>query len=109
MPTELPIACSLSATELPVRLAEMSDLGRAALLDVERSGTRAVLHFRAGADTSRRLAAIVAAEARCCAFLDMRLRDADGGLALTIDAPPDAAPVLDELVAAFASAPHTAS
>jgi hypothetical protein len=105
MPTELPIACSLSTTELPARLAEMSDLGQAALLDAERNGTRAILHFRPGAETSRRLAEIVAAEARCCAFLGMKLSDDDGGLALTIDAPADAAPVLDELVAAFAAAP----
>jgi hypothetical protein len=27
MPTELPIACALNATELPVRLAELGDLG----------------------------------------------------------------------------------
>ena len=108
MPTELPIACSLSAAELPVRLAEMSDLGRTALRDVERSGTRAVLHFQRGADTRERLTAIVAAEARCCAFLDMTLRDDPDVLSLTIDAPADAGPVLDELVAAF-SASHAAS
>jgi hypothetical protein len=109
MPTKLPIACSLSATELPARLAEMSDLGRAALLDVERSGARAVLRFRSGAEIRQRLAVIVAAEARCCALLDMRLRDDDGGLALTVDAPANAAPVVDELVAAFAAAPRAAS
>jgi hypothetical protein len=101
MPNALPIACSLSAAELPERLAEMNDLGRAALLDVERKDTTAVLHFRSGGATGERLAAIVAAEARCCAFLDMTLRETHDALALTISAPPDAAPVLDELVAAF--------
>src|SRR3954447_19555506 len=101
MPTGLPIACSLSAVELPVRLAEMRDLGRA-LVGVERTKTTAVLHFRHGGETAERLAAIVTAEARCCPFLDMTLHETSGALSLTISAPPDAAPVLDELVAAFA-------
>jgi hypothetical protein len=104
MPTELPIACSLSASELPERLAEMADLGRAALIDAERSGTHATLRFRHGDDTRERLAAIVAAEARCCAFLDMTLHDGDA-LVLTISGPADAGPVLDELVSAFAGTP----
>jgi hypothetical protein len=101
MSTELPIACTLSATELPERLAEMGNLGRAALVDVERDGTRAVLRFRPAPETNQRLAAIVAAEARCCAFLDMTLREDRDTLSLTIDAPADAGVVLDELVAAF--------
>jgi hypothetical protein len=102
MPTELPISCSLSAAELRARLAEMNDLGRSALLGVERTQTTAVLRFRHGGEAGERLAAIVAAEARCCAFLDMTLSDTGDALALTISAPPDAAPVLDDLVAAFA-------
>src|SRR4051794_28464228 len=101
MPNELPIACSLSAAELPERLAEMNDLGRSALLGVERKGTTAVLRFGHRPETSARLAAVVAAEAQCCAFLDMTLRESPDALALTIVAPPDAGPVLDELVAAF--------
>jgi hypothetical protein len=44
----------------------------------------------------------VAAEARCCAFLDTRLHDDGETLVLTIGAPSEARPVLDELVAAFA-------
>jgi hypothetical protein len=104
MPTELPIACSLTAAELPARLAEMKDLGRCALVGVERTRTTAVLRFRHGETTSERLAAIVTAEARCCPFLDMTVRETgEGALALTITASPDAALVLDELVAAFAT------
>src|SRR4051794_17264510 len=104
MPTELPIACSLNAAELSDRLAEMSALGRSALMSVDRTPNTAVLRFRPGAETSGRLAAIVAAESRCCAFLDLTVSEAGDALALTISAPTDAAPVLDELVAAFAAA-----
>src|SRR5256885_11449909 len=101
MPTDLPIACSLSAAELPARLAEMNSLGRSALLGVERKEATAVLRFRRGAETSERLVAVVAAEARCCAFLAMELPETPDALALTISAPRDALAVLDGLVAAF--------
>ena len=105
MSTELPIACSLSAAELPARLAEMNDLGRSALVSVERTKTTAVLRFRHGAEPVDRLAAIVAAEAWCCAFLDMTLSETGDAISLTISAPSEAAPVLGELVAAFATTP----
>src|SRR5947208_942016 len=105
MSTELPIACSLSAAELPARLAEMNDLGRSALVSVERTKTTAVLRFRQGAETGERLAAIVAAEARCCAFLDMMLGETGDAISLTVSAPTEAAPVQGELVAAFAATP----
>ena len=100
----MPIACSLSAGELPVRLAEMSALGHEALLDVDQSDLIATLRFAATAGIGDRLAAIVAAESECCAFLQMELREDAGQLALTITAPPGARPVLDDLVAAFGAA-----
>jgi hypothetical protein len=102
MPTDLPIACSLTATELPERLAEMAAIGRASLLGVETTPLTALLRFRDRPDTRARLAAIVAAESRCCAFLSMKLRDEPGAVALTIEAPRGAEPVLAGLAVAFA-------
>jgi hypothetical protein len=90
----IPIACSLSAAELPARLAAMTALGSEALIDIERSDQIA---------TADRLAAIVAAESECCAFLRMELSDAAGRLVLTITAPPGGEPVLDHLVEAFSA------
>jgi hypothetical protein len=101
MPTELPIACSLTATELPRRLAEMADVGRAALLDVRDDGTHAELRFAAGAGVRDRVDAIRAAESQCCAFLDMAVTDEPDAVVLTIDAPEGADVVLTELVDAF--------
>jgi hypothetical protein len=101
MPSELPIACSLNASELPARLAEMADLGRAALIDARTEPTRAQLRFAAGAGFRARVEAIVAAESRCCAFLTMRVSDEPDTVVLTIDAPEDAELVLAELVDAF--------
>jgi hypothetical protein len=46
MPAELPIACSLKATELPARLAEITTLGDDALIDVHRPPGHAELRSR---------------------------------------------------------------
>jgi hypothetical protein len=101
MQSEPPIACSLSALELRHRLAEMSAVGQTSLLAAEIDGGRAVLRFRPAA--GERLAAIVAAEAECCAFLSMKLDDAGDSVRLTIEAPVGAESVLHDLVAAFSS------
>ncbi|MGH2702815.1 MAG: hypothetical protein ACRDJ2_13720, partial [Actinomycetota bacterium] len=93
MATEQPIACTLSAAELPTRTAEMAAIGKASLLSVEVRGRTAVLRFRASARPRVRLEAIVAAEAECCAFLTMELRDRAEVVELTALAPEGAEPV----------------
>jgi hypothetical protein len=105
----LPIACSLDATELPLRLAEMRDLGRAALIEARTDATRAELRFAAGAGVRDRVEAVVAAESRCCAFLDMAVTDESDTVVLTIDAPEGAELVLTELVDAFRGEPQAAA
>ena len=75
MPGELPIACSLSATELPERLAEMAALGDDALVDTRTKALHAELRFAAGEGVRERVDAIVAAESTCCSFLTMSVSD----------------------------------
>ena len=101
MSADVPIACSLNATELSTRLADMAALGRAALVDVRTSPASAELRFAAGEGVRRRVEAIVAAESECCAFLTMRIGDGADVVGLRIEAPPGAELVLDEMVAAF--------
>src|SRR4051794_16300562 len=101
MPDELPIACSLSATELPVRQAQMAALGRDALVDASVDGAHAELRFAAGATVRARVEELAAAERDCCAFLTMRIDAEPDAVLLSIDAPADAELVLAELVAAF--------
>jgi hypothetical protein len=108
MPSELPIACSLSATDLPRRLAEMSALGRVALVDARTESRRAQLYFSAGAGIRERVQAVAAAESQCCAFLTMRVSDEPDAVVLTIDAPDGAEVVLTELVDAFRGRPQAA-
>jgi hypothetical protein len=101
MGTEPPIACSLGATELEARLDELRALGREALRTSRTAPGRAQLRFAAAGDVEARLAAVVAAEARCCAFLTLRLRREDDAVVLDLAAPAGAEPVLADLVAAF--------
>ena len=95
---DLPLACSLDAPALAERLAEMRALGEDALIAAEPDG---VVRFRATPDTRRRLERIVAAEAECCAFLDLRIAEAGGELRLVVSGPAEAEPVVDGLVRAF--------
>jgi hypothetical protein len=108
MPAELPIACSLGTTELPARLAEMAALGEAALVDTRQDATHAELRFAAGAGVRERVAAIVAAESHCCAFLTMRVAGEPDTVVLTIDAPEGAELVVQELLDAFRGQPQAA-
>jgi len=107
MPTELPIACSLSATEMPARLALMAELGRD-VVDVGLSGTRATLRFTAGPDVRERVESFVVAESACCAFLAMQVSDEPDAVVLDIGVPEDAELVLRELVDAFRGEPQAA-
>ena len=99
MTSELPLACSLRGAELRDRLGQMAAVGEAGLLAFEADSTSATLRFRP--EVREGLDAIVAAEAECCPFLSLDLADEPGAVRLTISAPADAAPVLQELVAAF--------
>lgn len=109
MSSELPIACSLSATELPERLAEMAALGDAALVDARTKPRHAELRFAAGEAVRERVEAIVAAESSCCSFLTMGVSAESDMVVLTIDAPEGAEVVLDDMVAAFHNQPRAAA
>jgi hypothetical protein len=100
MSSDLPIACSLSADELPRRLAEIGAIGGEALRSVEPDG---VLRFRADPSIRQRLEAVIAAESECCPFLTFELREDAGELLLTIAAAQDGEPLVRELIDAFAA------
>jgi hypothetical protein len=104
MTSDTPIACSLSAQELPARLAEMASLGADALRDVDDGG---VLRFRNDEATRTRLEAIVRAESECCSFLSFDLQAAGDQLELRISAPEGAEVVAHDLVRAFTAAAPT--
>jgi hypothetical protein len=57
------------------------------------------LTFTGGAEVERELRAAVAAEAACCAFLDMTLVRTSEGLVLEVTGPAQARPLIAELFA----------
>lgn len=96
-----PVACTLNASDLSARVAEISAIGAEALLQTHVAGRHATLRFAPHRDTLARLSAVVAAEAECCAFLTMDLVENATGLVLSIEAPEGAELVVGELAAAF--------
>jgi hypothetical protein len=98
----------LSATELTARLAQIAELGRDALVEVELSGTHATLRFAARAGVRERVTSVAAAESACCAFLVMQVSDELDAIVLDISAPEDAELVLHELVDALRGEPQAA-
>lgn len=100
MTADTPIACFLSADELPERLAEISAIGKEALLGATQEGA---LRFRADQPTRQRLESIIAAESQCCSFLGFELAEERGELVLTVTAPEGAEAIAQDLVDAFAA------
>jgi hypothetical protein len=101
MTTEPPIACTLTEAQMSTRRVEMAAIARD-LVSADAQETHAVLRFHQAPATRERVAAFVAAESRCCAFLRMELREDPDALTLTIDGPAGSEPVVREMVAALA-------
>lgn len=101
MPEELPIACSLGAEDLAARLDLIAALGAENLISRSTEDGAHLLRFRRGEGVRRALESVVAAEAECCAFLDLAIREEPDALVLAIDAPAEGAPIAAELAAAF--------
>jgi hypothetical protein len=102
MSRPLPIACSLSATDLRARGEELRALGGDGLVDATEEPGRAVLRFRPDPAVRERVEALVAAESECCAFLDFELEHGDDATVLTISAPNGGAEMVHELAAVLA-------
>ena len=98
-PVQLPIACTLTGASLVERAAWLRRLGEAALISGERRGDRLELRFRsAAADDVREL---VRAEGECCPFLAFEVHPAGDEVALSVTGPPEASPVLDDMLTAL--------
>jgi hypothetical protein len=97
----LPMACSLTAEQLPQRLAEVGELGRSALIDAAIAGGRAELQFTGGTDNRAAIDRFVAAESACCPFFSFDVRDEDEVIHMIVEAPPEGAEILQILVQEF--------
>jgi hypothetical protein len=95
MATEIPIACTLSATDYRARLAEIAALSREALRQVERRGL--TLDLRYAPEAAARVRQLVEQERTCCAFLQFDLEESAHEVRLLVTAPPAAADVVPDL------------
>ena len=109
MTSQLPIVCSLSAAELPERLAEMRAIGEASFTGAEIDAQRALIRFERRLEIARRLQDVVDKEAECCSFLTMCLTNRPGELELEIVAPDGAESLLEDFVDAFSGRQQAAA
>lgn len=93
------IACTLMGDSYVDRIAWIANLNRRALLATRREDRSLILTYRpeAAADVEE----LVQRERECCAFLSFDVIKHDGEIVLTISAPPDAGPILDDVFAPF--------
>jgi hypothetical protein len=94
-----PIACTLGARDAAARAAQLRALADRALTSREPTERGERLTFDAGAASEHELRDVIAAEAACCAFLQLDLHRAGGSLVLDIAGPAGARPVIAALFA----------
>jgi hypothetical protein len=92
---DLPIACTLPPDGMTDRLALIDALAADALIDRTTTETGLRVRLRDTPEIEQRTLELVAAESRCCAFLDFTLARDRGELVLDITGPEDARPVID--------------
>ena len=80
----LPIACTLDAADGGRRLDEWRRLNAEYALERELRDGRLIVRYAPHDDAARRLAALVEAERRCCAFVDWSIDRSRGGLRLVV-------------------------
>lgn len=93
--TDLPIACTLSPHDLASRLALIDALASEGLLERTPTDEGLRVRLRDTPEIERRTRQLVAAESRCCSFLDFHMSREGGDLVLDIGGPEDARPVID--------------
>ena len=96
---ELPIACSLGADELADRADRWRELAERGLISTSETEGGALQRYRRDEVVERELRELIALEAECCPFLELRLGRQGDELLLEVSGPPGT----EELVATFAS------
>ena len=98
---DVPIACSLTASDYADRLNEIEAIGRDGLLRVDRGSGPPDLVFREDPEIRTALERMIEAEAACCPFLSFSMRSRGSELVLTIEGPESAEPVVRDLLDRF--------
>ncbi len=98
---QIPIACSLEATDFNDRISWIVNLNRGALLRSRRDDLQLELTYEARAIAEVR--ELVRREQECCAFLSFRLHEDEDVLRLVISAPDGARDAIELLFERFQS------
>jgi hypothetical protein len=101
MDTDMPIACTLSAVDYQRRLRAIRRVGFDAFVYADERPDGVTLRFRNSPETRQQLDEIVEAERACCPFLSLTVDDAGGQLTVGVTAPPEAQPVVRDLIDSF--------
>ena len=92
---DLPIACTLTPEGMTARLELIDALAADGLLDRTATASGLQVRLRGTPEIEERTRELVAAESKCCAFLDFELGREDDALVLDISGPELARPVID--------------
>ena len=96
-----PIACTLPSGEFSERMVWIAGLNRASLLRHQQQDLHLELMY--AGDAVAQVRELVRREQQCCAFLTFVLREQEGTVTLTIDAPESARATATEIVRAIPS------
>jgi hypothetical protein len=95
--TQLPIACTLSASEKTDRGEEWHQFLDGNVVEIVRTKYVARLRLNDGDDVILSAVDLARREKACCAFFDFALEIEPDTVWLRIETPPDAATILDDL------------
>ena len=84
---DLPIACTLTPSDVPGRLRRWQRLHERAAPSAELSAGRLEIRYRAADGVLDELRALVDAERSCCAFVTWDVTDTDGRPTVRVSAP----------------------
>jgi hypothetical protein len=99
--TQTRLACTLSGDDARDRAERWRRLLAVAVIGRERTSSGHRLTLRGDAAIADELAELVAAEGECCPFLALSVRRSGDELVLDASAPPDARPILEELLSIY--------
>lgn len=102
MPTELPVACTLTAVDGAARMRRWHALAEKCPPRAQRRGHELEIWWRLDADGANELEALAASERECCAFLMWLVSRRDPDTVLTICADPRRPEDIDAIAALFA-------
>ncbi len=92
-----PIACSLTASAVGDREQEWRELLSRALISRTRTSNGVRVGLQPLPGVCDELDRLIAAETDCCPFITMSIETTAASLALTVTAPPLAAPIIEQL------------